>query len=338
MAWQTPKVDWAPVNGVTDADLNRIEGNTDYLLDIAEPEGIYKQALINGNFDIWQRGYTFAPAMSGGYTADRWKVINGVDNNVQVKVVLDIPNAASQYACRVEEYSAIGGASAASYLSQFVEDFVFFAGKTVTFTGMYKVDAGTSIKALINDGAVAASANLTSTVWAPFSITKTIGSSPTKLEFSFEFIRTGLAVGKGYTVTQLQANVGTIGIPFTPPLPMDDLRKCQRYFEKSYDGGTIPRTVIDAGMYVASGVSDGSSNLFVFVPFKVTKRAIPTVTAMSSTTGQVTMWNLIKGGWAGDAYANVQSVGQNGFNIYMGTSGVYLPAIIHGHWTADAEL
>ena len=31
MAWNTPKTDWKPADGVADADLNRIEGNTQYL-------------------------------------------------------------------------------------------------------------------------------------------------------------------------------------------------------------------------------------------------------------------------------------------------------------------
>jgi len=31
MAWQTPKTDWTSVDGVTDADFNRIEGNVNYI-------------------------------------------------------------------------------------------------------------------------------------------------------------------------------------------------------------------------------------------------------------------------------------------------------------------
>lgn len=31
MAWQTPKTDWASNNGILNSDLNRIEGNIDYL-------------------------------------------------------------------------------------------------------------------------------------------------------------------------------------------------------------------------------------------------------------------------------------------------------------------
>ena len=31
MAWNTPKTDWKAADGVSNADMNRIEGNTQYL-------------------------------------------------------------------------------------------------------------------------------------------------------------------------------------------------------------------------------------------------------------------------------------------------------------------
>ena len=46
MAWQTPKTDWTPPDGVTDADLNRIEGNIQELQNTKEtPDGA--QAKVN---------------------------------------------------------------------------------------------------------------------------------------------------------------------------------------------------------------------------------------------------------------------------------------------------
>lgn len=38
-----------------------------------------RQALINGNFDIWQRGTSFANPSSGAYLADRWQVAYSAD-------------------------------------------------------------------------------------------------------------------------------------------------------------------------------------------------------------------------------------------------------------------
>lgn len=37
-------------------------------------DGLSRQAIINGNFDVWQRGTSFVNPASGTYTADRWRV------------------------------------------------------------------------------------------------------------------------------------------------------------------------------------------------------------------------------------------------------------------------
>lgn len=46
---------------------------------IESPAFLWRQGAINGNFDIWQRGVTFAAPASSDYTADRWSVTNVVD-------------------------------------------------------------------------------------------------------------------------------------------------------------------------------------------------------------------------------------------------------------------
>lgn len=38
--------------------------------------GMHSQAIINGNFDIWQRGSNFTNPVNGLYTSDRWRTLN----------------------------------------------------------------------------------------------------------------------------------------------------------------------------------------------------------------------------------------------------------------------
>jgi len=59
MAWVTPKTDWVPLDGISDTDLNRIEGNIAYLGDRVVLSGTC-QSVISGNHIIvpLPAGYT----------------------------------------------------------------------------------------------------------------------------------------------------------------------------------------------------------------------------------------------------------------------------------------
>lgn len=47
-----------------------------------------RQAIMNGNFDIWQRGTSFTNPASGSFTSDRWAVSNNPDGGVLPVVTL----------------------------------------------------------------------------------------------------------------------------------------------------------------------------------------------------------------------------------------------------------
>jgi len=63
--------------------VSTINQNADYVnslvtsgtLSPIPPDFLYRQAIINGNFDVWQRGTSFPNPSSGQYTADRFVVI-----------------------------------------------------------------------------------------------------------------------------------------------------------------------------------------------------------------------------------------------------------------------
>lgn len=48
------------------------ELKADFTNSLSAKAGMSQQALFNGNFDIWQRGTSFANPTIGSYTADRW--------------------------------------------------------------------------------------------------------------------------------------------------------------------------------------------------------------------------------------------------------------------------
>ena len=53
-----------------------------------------KNAIINGNFDIWQRGTSFAAIANTAYFADRWRVNHIMAGAITASRAADSPTAA----------------------------------------------------------------------------------------------------------------------------------------------------------------------------------------------------------------------------------------------------
>lgn len=116
--------------------------------------------------------------------------------------------------------------------------------------------------------------------------------------------------------------------------PYDELRLCQRYFQKSYNIDTQPGlAAIDFAGNLAWAHSAVALHTFSH-HFSVIKRTAPSITIYSPQTGAVgLLYSEVSP--TGDVTASISDVGQTGFRIYNGSNtGYYL----HGHYTADAEL
>jgi hypothetical protein len=62
MAWIAPKTDWAPTDGVTDADLNRVEGNTVALRRLIHVGGSPHEVSFIDQNQTMQKTYISIPA------------------------------------------------------------------------------------------------------------------------------------------------------------------------------------------------------------------------------------------------------------------------------------
>jgi len=119
----------------------------------------------------------------------------------------------------------------------------------------------------------------------------------------------------------------------------DELRMCQRYYEKSYNVDVNPGTNTGIGSSTATDAAYAATQFYgVTFPYQVQKRAAPTVTFFtpSGTSGS---W-IVAGNNAG---TRVMSNGSNGTSSLFAqcngagmTANVY--SNINGHWTADSEL
>jgi hypothetical protein len=251
-----------------------------------------KNAIINGNFGIWQRGTTFANPAVSAYNADRFY---GVTNHTGGSVTIsrqtftgtDIPVAGAEYYLRTVNASTTG--QSFNTIDQKIENVQTFAGQTVTLSFYAKADAarnvtpnfyqnfgtGGSAQVAANGSAIALT-----TLWARYTQTfsipsisgKTIGtSSNVNLQFNFPLNGShtiemyGVQVEAGSVATAFQTATGTI---------QGELAACQRYFWRA--GGNS----VFQGFGNGIGVSTTTAQILVSNP--VSMRVVPTAHAVSN--------------------------------------------------------
>jgi hypothetical protein len=224
----------------------------------------FRNAIINGNFDVWQRRTSFSGSQSG-FAADRWQtvVIGSSHNTSRQDFTLGqtaVPGNPRHF-CRVVVTSA-AGASNGCYLRQAIEDVRTFAGQTVTITFEAKADAarpiaveliqqfGTLVTLLVTG--IGVTKTTLSTDWQLVTVTaqvpsianKALGNdSDTSLELliwfdagsAFNARTASLGQQSGtFDIAQVQVAPGPAPTPFERrPLGVE-LDLCQRYYEETH--------------------------------------------------------------------------------------------------------
>ncbi len=177
--------------------------------------------LVNGDFQVWKNGEKFINP-SGKYTADRWIVENSVDNNIKV---LKTNNT-----LRIEEYSAIGGASAYSNIIQNIEDCRKYIGKTLTLSVNLILDSSITAQIYILDG-VTSKGSLAISSSGTYVITSDISYNATSLQVLIRIYRSGLSIGKGMAVNWAKLELNNYTTPFIPRSYNQELLDCYDDFD-----------------------------------------------------------------------------------------------------------
>ena len=168
------------------------------------------------------------------------------------------------------------------------------------------------------------------------------------LEIGFDFGNNFGAAKNSIQITELDIRVTpgvSTGLNSTSPPP--ELRPIfaetqfnQRYYETSYDSGTAPGAATHAGMVGNGSIQATAANSTTSVPFRVTKRADPTMLFWDGA-GNANAYSTFSGAssatWTdshGVVYA--ATVGENGAAVGLdGTAGAGGAFI---HFSASAEL
>jgi hypothetical protein len=300
----------APVEGMITflQDTNNFEsydGSAWKIVYTTPPSG---NAIINGAFDIWQRGTTFSNPGAGNYVADRIRQFSdgsGVTKTIsQQTFTPGAAPAAGNEAAYFMRYavSAAGSGNTYHLIDLPIEDVRTFAGRTVTLS-LWAKSAGTSafyidlIQEFGSGGSTATSvsampASTTSTSWQKFTATfnipsiagKTIGTN------NYIYLRIVQPFNTTFTLDYwgVQLEAGSVATPFKRNAPsiQAELAACQRYYQAP--------SLTPAALMIYGGSSSGgfSGNAYSHFVFPVQMRTTPTITfyAHDGSAGQVTLY------------------------------------------------
>lgn len=234
-----------------------------------------KNAIINGDFNIWQRGTSFT---SAGYNADRWSTQS--DATFTTSRQTFTPGSAPVAGYEGKYFYRLAKNSGGTYIgfTQRIEDVQTFAGQTVTVSLWAKADSATT---LVRAGAqnfgsggstqvaLTTQSQAITTSWARYSFTftlpsisgKTIGTS-SYLEFNIYILETG---AKTLDIWGVQLETGQVATPFQTAT------------------GTLAGEFQAAQRYYQRVTSVGASSLYTTYPL---------VGTMTATTFAELVWNF----------------------------------------------
>ena len=262
----------------------------------------FRNAIINGGFDIWQRG-TSSFTANNIYTADRWWHVNDAVGATSVtRVAADsalIPGC--EYFLRMTRTSGtnrwvVGTALETSVVKK-------FKGKTVTLSYWLRrgsditANTGVILKTASAEGRFSSSvesssvnitaAQLSTSTFTRFTQTLTIpaGSTATGLAVEFEVKSQAGAANAFLDIAMVQLEEGSIATPFEQRPIGTELALCQRYYQ---------RITPDVNTSLIAGFNDTTTQAIFGIPFIQTMRVKPTAFDTSGTPSDYVL--RIKGG------------------------------------------
>jgi hypothetical protein len=259
-----------------------------------------KNGVINGGFDIWQRGTSFTAA--DVYTTDRWKKDSQTYSTISRQTTSDTTNLPTiQYCTRVQRNSGQTGTGGLGIIySAETADSIRFAGQAVVVSFYARSGANYSAASsalsynfytgtgtdqsrsfgiqFTGEANIGSSTKTLTTTWQRFSFTATVGATATELALMFLYNGVGTAGANDYfEITGVQLELGSTATTFSRVggTIQGELAACHRYYQR-YNFPTATGGGIVAGVAVNTTIFDS-----YFVPltaFRVKPTAIDSLT------------------------------------------------------------
>lgn len=268
----------------------------------AQPSG---NVIINGGFDIWQRGTSIANTGVTAFGADRWQLGATALSN---STISRQPAATSGLGFGMRWGRNSGVTAAVTHRMMHVletADSLQLAGKAVTlsFRALRGANAPTTLTPVIvygtgtdqtgaqlwsgwTNGTIASTTNLSiGTTVASYSVTTSIPASATQVAVFFEYTSTGTAgANEWFQLEGVQLETGPVATPFKRNAPsiQAELAACQRYYQLYQLGTTAP-----TGQFLIGTKWAVNDALVANLKTAVAMRTTPIVTVQNSSARAV---------------------------------------------------
>ncbi|HLP97650.1 MAG TPA: siphovirus ReqiPepy6 Gp37-like family protein [Sideroxyarcus sp.] len=264
--------------------------------------------LVNGGFDIWQRGTSNLPTatnFSNGYTADRWQLWRAAYAAGAFVGRQPTTLTGFQYAARVQRTSGNTSTAELVFSNHYDTDYCLpLAGKTVTMSFwaraganfssassqlLVRLTTGTGTDERPSSAFTGAAAPLNQVVtlttsWQRFTVTGTIASTATQWAFQLRYTPVGTAgTNDWFEVAGAQLEEGSVATQWRRNSPnlQAELAACQRYYERRTSGG------VANGMVAGGGQAYSSTFGAAIIQYAVPKRANPSISFSAASTFNV---------------------------------------------------
>jgi hypothetical protein len=331
----------------------------------------FKNQLINGNFDFWQRGTSLAAGTGIRYLADRFFTSTtgstaAVSQQAFAAGQTDVPNDPAYFLRNV--VASVAGAANFALLSQRIEGARKFGGQTVTLSFCAKADANRTIgfeivKSYGTTGSPSPSELGLNTktfaltaAWQKFTYTFTLANNIGKTFTTGDFIglqwffdaganflaRAGIGQQSGtFDIAQVQLEIASTPTNFEFRPPAVELLLCLRYYQKSFDYAVAPANGLQGN--ILDGRMWSATSAIGCIPLQTRMRNVPAVTFYSPNVGTPTNGQpstVIGGGWVAMSSTAVFNPREDQISYTSTVTGAaqYNSLYVQGNWTADAEI
>jgi len=327
-------------SGITSANIADGTITTDDILasDVKNLKSGRKNLIINGGFDVWQRGTSFTAGSS--YTADRW-LTDSVGSHTRVT---DAPSGFA-YSLKLNPTSGNAVVRQAIELPSAGIGGVFESGQQFTLSFWLKSSVDSeSINLYIasSNGVTGTTTQMVSSIgiattttgWVKYTYTYTQPSAVGASDICYNIVLYVTTPTGDIYFTGIQLELGSVATDFEHRSYGEELALCQRYYQKSYSQGYYAGNAVPYGSIRGWGNGTVISGAYARFPSEMRSQPSVTLYDLGGSVGKMT--KLSGGGVQSNGIAPNQIVSSaSGISSRLYTGDCYETVF---HYTADAEL